>query len=107
MDYRKEGFRMKLNKKIFSALTSCLMLGNLAVMMPVSAADLPTEGTYNGLTYENYENNHIVITDCDPSLTSVEVPAEIDRLVASEKLRAEGIKIDELTKDQEEYLKSW
>lgn len=28
-------------------------------------------------------------------------------LVASEKLRAEGIKIDELTKDQEEYLKSW
>ena len=36
-----------------------------------------------------------------------EVPAEIDRLVASEKLRAEGIKIDELTKDQEEYLKSW
>lgn len=75
---------MKLNKKIFSALTSCLMLGNLAVMMPVSAADLPTEGTYNGLTYENYENNHIVITDCDPSLTSVEVPAEIDGVEVTE-----------------------
>ncbi len=36
-----------------------------------------------------------------------EVPAEIDRLVASEKLRAEGIKIDELTEAQEKYLKSW
>ncbi len=75
---------MKLNKKLYAALTSCLMLGNLAVMMPVSAADLPTEGTYNGLTYENYENNHIVITDCDPSLTTVEVPAEIDGVEVTE-----------------------
>ncbi len=74
---------MKLNKKLFSALTSCLMLGNLAVMMPVSAAD-PVEGTYNGLTYENYENNHIVITDCDTTLTSVEVPAEIDGVEVTE-----------------------
>lgn len=36
-----------------------------------------------------------------------EVPPEIDRLVASAKLRAEGIKIDSLTAEQEEYLKSW
>lgn len=36
-----------------------------------------------------------------------DVPAEIDRLVASEKLRAEGITIDSLTAEQEEYLKSW
>ena len=36
-----------------------------------------------------------------------EVPTEIDRLVASEKLAAEGIKIDNLTSEQEEYLKSW
>lgn len=36
-----------------------------------------------------------------------EVPPEIDRLVASEKLRAEGIKTDTLTSEQETYLKSW
>ncbi|MBQ8004219.1 MAG: adenosylhomocysteinase [Oscillospiraceae bacterium] len=36
-----------------------------------------------------------------------EVPTEIDRLVAREKLRAEGIKIDTLTEEQENYLKSW
>ena len=36
-----------------------------------------------------------------------EVPGEIDRLVASEKLKASGISIDSLTSEQEEYLKSW
>lgn len=36
-----------------------------------------------------------------------EVPAEIDSLVAREKLSAEGINIDSLTAEQEEYLKSW
>ncbi len=36
-----------------------------------------------------------------------EVPEEIDGLVAREKLKAVGITIDELTSEQEEYLKSW
>ena len=36
-----------------------------------------------------------------------EVPGEIDSLVAREKLSAEGIKIDNLTVEQEKYLKSW
>lgn len=35
------------------------------------------------------------------------VPEEIDTLVAREKLAACGIKIDSLSKEQEEYLKSW
>lgn len=35
------------------------------------------------------------------------VPEEIDTLVAREKLKACGIKIDSLSKEQEEYLKSW
>ncbi len=36
-----------------------------------------------------------------------DVPTEIDRLVASEKLCAEGVTIDRLSTAQEEYLKSW
>ena len=36
-----------------------------------------------------------------------EVPANIDRLVAREKLLAEGLEIDSLTSEQEQYLKSW
>lgn len=35
------------------------------------------------------------------------VPAEIDERVARLKLQAEGIQIDELTKEQEEYLANW
>ena len=42
-----------------------------------------------------------------PKAALYEVPAEIDRLVASEKLKASGIEIDKLTEDQETYLKSW
>lgn len=35
------------------------------------------------------------------------VPEEIDRRIASLKLKAMGIKIDALTKEQKHYLKSW
>ena len=35
------------------------------------------------------------------------VPAEIDQRVARLKLQAEGIQIDRLTKEQEEYLANW
>jgi adenosylhomocysteinase len=35
------------------------------------------------------------------------VPAEIDAEVARLKLRAMGVDIDVLTKEQEEYLRSW
>jgi adenosylhomocysteinase len=35
------------------------------------------------------------------------VPADIDAEVAALKLRAMGIEIDELTQEQEEYLRSW
>lgn len=73
---------MKLNKKIYAALTACLMLGSMAAVMPVSADSV--EGTYNGLTYENYDNSYIVITDCDDTLTAVEVPAEIDGVEVTE-----------------------
>jgi adenosylhomocysteinase len=35
------------------------------------------------------------------------VPEEIDRKVADMKLKALGIRIDRLTKEQEEYLRGW
>jgi adenosylhomocysteinase len=35
------------------------------------------------------------------------IPEEIDKNIASLKLKAMGIKIDKLTKQQEEYLASW
>ena len=35
------------------------------------------------------------------------VPAEIDRQVAALKLHAEGIAVDTLTEQQEQYLRSW
>ncbi len=74
---------MKLNQKLIAGLTACLMLGNPALLMPASAAEA-VEGTYNGLTYENYENSYIVITDCDTALTAVEIPAEIDGVEVTE-----------------------
>jgi adenosylhomocysteinase len=35
------------------------------------------------------------------------VPVEIDEEVARLKLRGMGVEIDELTAEQEEYLRSW
>lgn len=35
------------------------------------------------------------------------VPEDIDRMIAKEKLKAMGVKIDELTPEQKEYLASW
>jgi adenosylhomocysteinase len=35
------------------------------------------------------------------------LPSEIDREIASLKLKTMGIKIDELTEEQKKYLNSW
>jgi adenosylhomocysteinase len=35
------------------------------------------------------------------------VPAEIDKEIARLKLKAMGVKLDVLTKEQEKYLNSW
>jgi adenosylhomocysteinase len=37
----------------------------------------------------------------------VAVPKEIDKQVASDALKAMGVKIDKLTKEQIKYLGSW
>lgn len=40
-----------------------------------------------------------------PHLTNI--PSEIDNMIADRKLKAWGIEIDKLTKEQEEYMNSW
>ncbi len=81
---------MKQWNKIITGLTAYTMLltGGMT-FMPESAVDFEirvsayeeyeeyTEGTYESLTYANY-GDHIKIIECDTSLTTVEVPAEID-----------------------------
>ena len=37
----------------------------------------------------------------------IQLPEEIDNRIAKLQLEAMGIKIDELTKEQKEYLESW
>lgn len=37
----------------------------------------------------------------------IDVPAELDKLVAEMKLKSWGVKIDKLTKEQKKYLSSW
>ena len=39
--------------------------------------------------------------------TVYDVPREVDKSVARMKLKAKGIKIDKLTKEQKKYLSSW
>ena len=50
---------------------------------------------------------HIARLPEKPAPDLYKVPEEIDTLVAREKLKACGIKIDTLSKEQEDYLKSW
>ncbi|HVL81790.1 MAG TPA: adenosylhomocysteinase [Actinomycetota bacterium] len=42
-----------------------------------------------------------------PSPSVLEVPADVDREIASLKLETMGVRIDELTPEQEAYLNSW
>jgi adenosylhomocysteinase len=54
------------------------------------------------LSAEHIANNH---KSLKPGVISV--PDEIDMKVACKKLAACGLSIDELTPEQEKYLKSW
>ncbi len=67
---------MKNLKNMFSALTAAAMLASGMAVMPATAAD---ELTYGSLVYVN-RGDYIVISDCEASVTSVEIPAEIDGL---------------------------
>jgi len=67
---------MKNMKNMFSALTAAAMLVSGMAVMPATAAD---ELMCGSLYYEN-KGDYIIITDCEESVTTVEIPAEIDGL---------------------------
>lgn len=77
---------MKINKLIAGVLSLCLFGGAVPASETIisdhsitaSAAEY-TEGTYGVLTYKNY-GDHIEISGCNESATSVEIPSEIDGL---------------------------
>ncbi|HQL37712.1 MAG TPA: adenosylhomocysteinase, partial [Bacillota bacterium] len=69
--------------------------GHPAEIMDMSFALQALSARYISLNKEKLENRvH-------------RVPEEIDRKVADMKLKALGIRIDRLTKEQEEYLRGW
>lgn len=74
---------MKLKKLMAAVLSFSLVCGampfNNAFIndSAVYAEEEYTEGTYGPLSYTNY-GDYIAITDCDDSVTKVEIPSEID-----------------------------
>ncbi|MDO4393927.1 MAG: adenosylhomocysteinase [Bacillota bacterium] len=69
--------------------------GHPAEIMDLSFAVQAMSALYIKENYEKLENK------------VVDVSSEIDDIIARRRLEAWGIQIDELTKDQEEYLSSW
>ncbi|HOH88807.1 MAG TPA: adenosylhomocysteinase [Bacillota bacterium] len=69
--------------------------GHPAEIMDMSFALQALTARYISLSKEKLENR------------VYKVPEEIDRKVAYMKLKALGIRIDKLTKEQEEYLRGW
>lgn len=77
---------MKTNKFIAGILSLCLAGGAMSVtqaVLPEYAAAASdegyTEGTYGELTYQKYDD-HVEISDCDASATSIAIPDRIDGL---------------------------
>ncbi len=75
-------------RKLTSLLTACAMLCTAAAVLPempetmsitASAEETAeyTEGTYELLTYRNFED-YIEISDCDDTATEVVIPSEMD-----------------------------
>ena len=74
---------MRINKIIAGLMTLCIA-GMACPAMNVIPAEITacassdyTEGTYENLTYKNY-GDYIEISDCEYSVETVEIPAEID-----------------------------
>ncbi len=69
--------------------------GHPSMVMDMSFANQALSVEYIVKNYKKLENK------------VYKVPDEIDRMIAKMKLKSMGIKIDRLTKEQKEYLKSW
>ena len=50
---------------------------------------------------------HLVLHGAELERRVLDVPKEIDEEIARLKLESLGVRIDELTPEQEEYLSSW
>ena len=69
--------------------------GHPASVMDMSFANQALSAEYIAKNYSNMENQVYV------------VPDRIDASIASLKLKALGVEIDQLTDEQQEYLNSW
>ena len=69
--------------------------GHPASVMDMSFANQALSAEYIAKNYPNMENQVYV------------VPDQIDASIASLKLKALGVEIDQLTDEQQEYLNSW
>jgi len=69
--------------------------GHPAQVMDMSFANQALSAEYVAKNHKNMKNDVF------------KVPDDIDRNIAALKLKAMGIKIDKLTKEQEKYLSSW
>ena len=69
--------------------------GHPASVMDMSFANQALSAEYIAQNYPNMENQ------------VYNVPNQIDASIASLKLKALGIEIDQLTDEQQEYLNSW
>lgn len=85
-----EDFMFK-NKIIAGAIALCIIGGSLPfsgtvipeLLITANAETEYTEGTYGVLTYKKY-GDHIEISACDASATSVDIPDKIDGLPVTE-----------------------
>ncbi len=81
---------MNIKKFVAGVLSFCVVAGAVPVSavkfvdnsIVASAADY-TEGTYESLTYQKYDD-YVVISGCDESAESVDIPAEIEGLPVTE-----------------------
>jgi adenosylhomocysteinase len=95
-----EEFTMKNGKRIYllgegRLVNLAAAEGHPSSVMDMSFANQALCAEYITKNYKKFENK------------VYSVPEEIDREIARLKLKAMGIKIDTLTKEQKKYLKSW
>ncbi len=77
-------------------------LANLVILQGHPSEVMDLSFSVQALTAEYLAQNH---EELEPRV--YEVPVDIDRKVAEVKLKTMGIEIDRLTKEQEEYLRSY
>ncbi|MCX7948262.1 MAG: adenosylhomocysteinase [candidate division WOR-3 bacterium] len=91
-------FNLKNNKRIF-------LLADGRLVNLVSAEGHPAEVMDMSFSNQYYSVIYILNNKLENKVYTL--PYEVDMKIAELKLKSLGIQIDKLTKEQEEYLKSW